>query len=169
MLLNTVHGSTLYGLNHDKSDEDRFIVTEFGKSKQILNADDDVVLFNLKDFRKKITKGSHQAIEAAFSPIAEVSADLKPWLDGLRVYSSEIDHAYMRTIKSMCLDRSTFKKKRHAVRLTINLSDLRAYGRFNPRMTKGEVMLATTLATSLSDKQLWASLSSYLDNTRFVL
>lgn len=67
----TVHGSYLYGTAHEKSDVDFYVVVSGGKGNQKKYEDDtDVIVINVEDFFARFWDGSHQAVEALYSPYA---------------------------------------------------------------------------------------------------
>lgn len=137
VILRTVHGSHLYGLNHAGSDLDTYtVVAGSQRARQRVNKEEgaDDVVMGLPQFLQRIQSGSHQAIEAAFSPVAEVSPEWKAFFEGLRITSPEAHHAYERTIRKFVFFGDA-KRRRHGIRLATNLRDLRGQGRFNPRMS----------------------------------
>lgn len=158
MIFETVHGSHLYGLAHEGSDMDLYKVYEGrGKDlKQSVHAGVDVVRGDLEAFLVRALSGSHQSCEALFSPVKQFAPGMRekrgPFLDAFRVTGSEVFAKYERTIKKFCYGDP--KRRRHAVRLSYNLRDLRAYGRFNPRMTDIEARSATNMANAFSGDDL---------------
>ena len=134
LLLRTVSGSVLYGLNHAGSDEDWFEV-HTGKFKTTHNNNHatglDVVRMSLDRFLANASVGSHQSLEAMWSRQAEV--DLMPWRFNFHPGLGESYERYLRTIKKFAADPSR-KKQRHAWRLKLNLSDLMNEGHFNPTL-----------------------------------
>lgn len=149
VLFKTVHGSRLYGLSHDESDHDYYTVVEKVKTKRARYSthkivdDVDSVVVDFGTWMNLCTKGVPQALEAMFSPEAEVDkvAALRA---GFTVGSGVYD-TYLRTIKSFAM-QDEFKPKRHAVRLALNLADIRLYGKFNPRLQSWQIELVNELA-----------------------
>lgn len=136
-ILETIHGSRLYGLARADSDEDTFKVVS-GSSRTRVRQEgihDDIVM-DLDEFLRRVFHGSHQACEALWSPYATVDPKYQPMFAGLRVTGADAFARYRRTIKSFSY--GTLKQRRHAVRLGYNLADLRKYGRFNPVLTPGQ-------------------------------
>lgn len=80
--------------------------------------------------------GVPQYLEAMFSPQAEVDL-ISDFRAGFRV-SYGIYSTYLRTIKSFTLHEE-FKRRRHGLRLALNLQSIGRYGRFDPRLTKEEI------------------------------
>lgn len=132
LLLETVHGSHLYGLAHPGSDRDTYRVWA-GKRKmrQNINGDDDVTNKSLEQFLKEVYVGVPQALEALWSPVKTVNK-----LDFLTLRPGYADTVgrYLRTVKSFWTE--DLKKRRHSARLYLNLEDYMAYGHFNPRLTE---------------------------------
>ena len=72
----TVHGSYLYGTAHSESDVDFYVVVQEGKSSQKVFPDrTDVLLVSLDKFLELVAGGSHQAVEAPYSPYKVVGRD----------------------------------------------------------------------------------------------
>ena len=161
VIFTTVHGSRLYGLDHAGSDHDSFTVVtdthDFGDrpTRQTVRGFGDhvrdEVTFTLTEFLQRADKGSHQALEALFSPVKEW-AEEKHWFEPFtwhyRATSPDVFYAYERTIRKFAF--SDFKRRRHGVRLSQNLKALREFGRFNPRMTVAQIQEANEYATTMS-------------------
>lgn len=138
-ILETVHGSHLYGLNHSGSDRDFFrVVAGSGRTNHRITGEDDVTQMPLERFLENVFHGSHQSCEALFSPLAEVDPRYQALFNGIRVTGEDVFARYRRTIHSFSY--GTMKQRRHAVRLGFNLRDLRLSGRFNPVMTDNQKM-----------------------------
>ena len=76
VLFATVHGSYLYGTAHQNSDLDYYVVVDGVKSKQSVNdAGVDVQHFSTAKFLELVGAGSHQAVEALYSPYAVFNSD----------------------------------------------------------------------------------------------
>lgn len=151
----TRHGSRLYGFQSDSSDEDWFIVTDSPRPRasHTVRGGLDVVQMGWNAFLEHTLSGSHQSVEAAFSR-RKMWGDVSyaPFLDELRITGDDVFRKYRRTIKAFSF--GDFKRRRHAVRLANNLSDLRRYGRFNPELTQREAAFAGTLAENLAGHAL---------------
>lgn len=153
----TVHGSHLYGLAHERSDQDTYIVTAspLPLARQTIDGDDDRFVVGVYAFLRKALSGSHQSLEAVFSPykqFTEAGAAWAPLIDGVRVTSGDAMYKYERTIRRFSF--GDFKRRRHAVRLSFNLASLRAGGRFCPVMTDEQIDEANRLATDHSGAEL---------------
>lgn len=137
----TEHGSHLYGLAHEGSDRDTFIVMfeDWGKARQSMSGKDDVVRVGWQTFLDRAMSGSHQSCEALFSQRkvwTPAGRGLLPLIEGVVVTGGDVMEKYERTIKKFA--HGDFKKRRHAARLALNLRSLRTYGRFNPELTEEE-------------------------------
>lgn len=147
-LLKTIHGSHLYGLAHTNSDEDWYVVTLGGRSKQGIIDGIDTNQVTLEQFQKSIAKGVPQAVEALYSPYAEFDPQWEQYFRSLRP-GAELIQTYRRTIINFgvnwggrhgaALDRAKstdkVKLRRHAFRLCINLSQFVSSGVINPVLT----------------------------------
>lgn len=162
IIFSTVHGSHLYGMERAESDMDMFIVTD-SKSRKATHRFDpergvDVVSVGFDAFLTRVYEGSHQSVEALFSPFklwnreSHLAEDYKPYLAGLRVTGTAVFAKYERTIARFCY--GDFKRRRHAVRLALNLTDLRNEGRFNPVMSPQEVVMANDWAAEFEGDAL---------------
>lgn len=158
-LFKTVHGSRLYGLAHADSDEDFYtVVTKKpytgrgqGKAKfakQTIVGDEDSMLLDMGTWIEQCRRGVPQALEAMFSqqPIEDNIASFRAgYRAGTEVYSR-----YFRTIKSFALQEE-YKKKRHALRLALNLNEMARTGRFNPTLSPEDAAYVSLYATKGND------------------
>lgn len=158
LLFKTRHGSHLYGLNHADSDEDFYTVVRRPRSKRQKYAKHtivdgiDTMKVDLPTWLRLCEKGVPQALEAMFAPNPLV--DNIPWLRaGYRAWGAEVRGRYHRTIESFIFVDSSLKKKRHALRLALNLQDLRRYGRFNPQMHPGHIAWANFIVKNVEDEE----------------
>lgn len=164
-IFTTIHGSRLYGLAHDKSDYDFYTVVtndhkfEEGERGQRVRSFGDVtedhVVITLGDFLKRVSTGSHQAVEALFSPVKQYTEPGFDWaflFGNMRVTSPDVFAAYERTIRKFAFQ--DFKRRRHGVRLAMNLEALRKHGRFSPVMNGYEIHYANRLAETMSGNNL---------------
>ena len=155
VLFKTVHGSHLYGLAHENSDEDYYTVISKVKqkkaryTKQSIHDGVDSVVVDFGTWVEACRKGVPQALEAMFSEMAIVD-EITAFRTGFRV-GTEVYDTYMRTIKAFCMEEDDAKKKRHGIRLALNFRDLREYGRFNPTLSPVDAELATELAKLPND------------------
>lgn len=155
LLFRTVHGSHLYGINRPDSDLDIYEVyanRPKRKSrfiKQNIRDGVDVVRLDLSTFMLYADRGSHQALEAMFSPVAEVDviSDLRK---SYRLNTNTLVHKYCDVIHSF-MHMDGIKPKRHAVRIGWCLHDALEDGRFNPVLTA----LRRTYLLNASEQQLF--------------
>jgi predicted nucleotidyltransferase len=157
ILYKTIHGSKLYGLSHENSDDDFYTVVSKVKTAKarysthkIIGSEDSVVV-DFGTWLMQCEKGVPQALEAMFSetPLVDKIPELRR---GFRV-GTEVYDTYLRTIKSSALT-GDFKKKRHSLRLAFNMKSIRQRGRFNPTLTEMQKEIATGLA-SLPDQYVY--------------
>jgi hypothetical protein len=160
VIFRTVHGSRLYGFAHAGSDSDTYVVTtsKRDRPRQHVNGDTDTVTVGWDTFLRYAMAGSHQSVEALFSPLKawESHHELAPLIDGLRVAGGEVSAKYERTIRAFCF--GDFKRRRHAVRLASNLGDLRECGRFNPVCSPWLRAHADQWAGMFEGEDLWSEL-----------
>lgn len=161
VLFKTVHGSRLYGLAHENSDHDFYTVVskvktakaKYAKQSIIDGVDSTVVDFGTWLHQCEI--GVPQALEAMFSEQALVDK-IEPFRLGYRGGSQCWDR-YLRTIKSFAMDEeNNFKKKRHALRLALNLNHLMRHGRFNPTLSAEDADLLS-IAADGSQENVYAT------------
>lgn len=160
-ILSTVHGSHLYGLAHEHSDFDTYEVV-LGCDKRFAwnhNAETDATHIHLSRFHESVEDGAPQALEALFSPVAEVAPGWEAFFLGLRPGIDNARATYRRTIMNFGLSNGgrtgraaeridPVKMRRHALRLAINLNDLVRYGVFNPRLSDFDAWVITSNAVS---------------------
>lgn len=148
VILETIHGSHLYGLAHENSDEDFFRVVRggSGRTKHRITEDLDYVEMPLDTFLANVFKGSHQSCEALFSRHAVIHPEYREFFASIRVTGEDVFNRYRRTIHAFSYGDD--KRRRHAVRLGFNLRDLRMTGRFDPTLTedqKNKVLVVSQL------------------------
>lgn len=143
MVLETVHGSRLYGLAGPDSDYDTYRVVDGGPTTQHVSGNRDILQVALDDFLRFCYEGSHQALEALWSPIKTVCdprwiamfSGVQPdMVSATSRYVGAIANMGTRHGKTRIGDYSqiSFKHRRHMLRLAKNLDCLYRYGRFNP-------------------------------------
>jgi hypothetical protein len=157
IIFTTVHGSHLYGLAHAGSDRDVFVVTTSERTGANHNngPELDSLTIGITTFLTYAASGSHQSLEAMFSPVKEwgpAAARFRPIIDGFRAGGAAVTIKYERTIRKFCF--GTFKQRRHAVRLSLNLEQMRAEFRFDPQLTSEQADRASQLATDFTDEEL---------------
>lgn len=136
-IFETIHGSRLYGLDHAESDYDFYRVLRFGvsrRTKHLIAGTDDTLTLTFPKFMQLASEGRPQALEAMFSAIP--TTDEIPHLrSAFRPSQSAVIDAYARTIRSFAFS-NTYKKRRHALRLTHNLNEFLDKGWFNPTLSE---------------------------------
>lgn len=167
VLFKTLHGSHLYGLAHAGSDVDWFTVvtkkdgtTAHTRKKYARQSIVDGVDSNVVDFGTWMVgcaNGVPQYLEAMFSPIPEVDR-ISEFRQSFYVTHGAYAR-YMRTIKSFALaeDPST-KRRRHALRLGLNLQSIGRYGRFNPTLSEEDAKYISDMATKSHEDVLGLAL-----------
>ena len=79
--------------------------------------------------------GVPQALEAMFSQMPVGDDSIADFRRDFRV-GTEVLERYFRTIKSFALaEDESIKKRRHALRLALNVNELARTGRFNPTLS----------------------------------
>lgn len=145
VLFQTVHGSHLYGTNHSGSDYDLYTVVDrmpkqrakYAKQTIVDGVDSTVVDFGT--WIGMCQRGVPQALEAMFSTKATYD-DLSPFRAGFRVDGYAVAERYLKTMKAFIYDDTgSLKKKKHAMRLALNLNHIGIYGRFNPTLNEGHM------------------------------
>lgn len=158
-LFKTVHGSRLYGLSHANSDEDFYTVvtkrltdTRFGRqtraryAKQKINGQEDSMVVDFGTWVEMCKSGVPQALEAMFSNMPVGDDRIADFRRGFRAGPACWER-YYRTIKSFALaEDDSIKKRRHALRLALNLRDMSRYGRFNPTLSPDDARYITDMA-----------------------
>lgn len=166
VLFKTVHGSRLYGLNHADSDEDFYTVVDKVKTarakwaRQTIVGDEDTMMLDFGTWLGQCVSGVPQALEAMFSEQAIVD-HLGPFRANFRV-STAANERYLRTLTSFCMTQDP-KRKRHGLRLALNMYDFQRAGRFNPTLTPNEVDWATENAKKDCDAVYAIAMSIALD------
>lgn len=150
LLLRTVHGSRLYGLAHENSDYDTFEVYGWdkGRGRQRVIGKDDVTKTTYDRFMRYCEKGVPQYLEAMFSRMPGVDNFPFDRL-GYGIHQVNTRDTYFRTIKSFWttgMETDSFKLKRHAMRLILNLRSMQDTGRFNPTLNDQEVAWVNEMA-----------------------
>ena len=149
VLFKTVHGSRLYNLANADSDNDYFTLctnrpkTRARYAKQSITGQEDSLVMDFSTWLQSCQKGVPQALEAMFSTMAIVD-EIAAFRASYRVGTGVFD-TYFRTIKSFALQEG-HKKKRHALRLALNLREMAETGRFNPTLSSEDVAYVSAYA-----------------------
>lgn len=132
LILRTLHGSRLYGLDHEGSDWDWYEVHDGGRIRQRITGDQDVTRIGLSDWLAQCDKGVPQALEAMFAPARFAEVDVMGrYRAGFRANVGNAAATYTRTIAAFMHDENP-KKVLHTHRLRRDLNEMRLYGRFDP-------------------------------------
>lgn len=167
VLFKTVHGSRLYGLAHENSDEDFYTIISkppvdrsYGRqhkaryAKQTIIDGEDSVVLDFGTWIEQCKSGVPQALEAMFSNMAvedHISDFRRSWRAGNDTYDR-----YFRTIKSFAMsDNDPFKRRRHSLRLALNLNELGRTGRFNPTLSKEDADYITRRARHRTQEEVY--------------
>lgn len=148
-LLRTVHGSHLYGMSHADSDMDWYVVTLEGrKPKQTIVDWEDTTSVPIGSFLRFLDLGVPQAVEALFSRVAQIDPAWYPYFRSLRVGgpAGSMLVKYRQTAVNFA-NYPGFKQRRHALRLCLNMRELRASGYFNPTLSGSEIDMITDIAS----------------------
>src|SRR6478609_11053952 len=159
VLFKTVHGSRLYGLSHANSDWDYYTVvtkresdTRFGRqsraryAKQTIHDDQDSMVVDFGTWVEMCRSGVPQALEAMFSAMPVGEDRIADFRRDFRA-GPETWERYFRTIKSFALaEDDSRKKRRHALRLALNLNEMARTGRFNPTLSVEDARYITNMA-----------------------
>lgn len=167
-LFTTIHGSRLYGLAHEHSDEDYYTVIETVPKKrakyarQSIIGVEDTMTVDFGTWMEMCRSGVPQALEAMFSHDPFVMYDsIREFRDSFRI-STGASERYIRTITSFTMTQDA-KRKRHGLRLALNMYDFTRNGRFNPTMTPNEVDWATEYAKKDCDVVYATAMNIALD------
>ena len=148
LLYKTVHGSHLYGLAHENSDDDFYSVVNTVKKNKIKYAKQSIVdgidqmTVDWGTWVNMCQAGVPQALEAMFSqkPLFEAEG-IREFRAAFRMGSQARDR-YYRTIDNFMAEPDV-KKNRHGLRLALNLRDGLKYGYFNPTLTPRQALWTT--------------------------
>jgi predicted nucleotidyltransferase len=163
VLFKTVHGSRLYGLAHADSDDDFYTVvskdqtdnrwgrqTKARYAKQKISGNEDSMVVDFGTWVEMCKNGVPQALEAMFSDMA-LEDNIAEFRRSFRAGPTAWER-YYRTIKSFALaEDDSIKKRRHALRLALNLSEMARTGRFNPTLSAEDARYVTNMATKSHD------------------
>lgn len=164
VLFKTLHGSRLYGLAHADSDEDFYTVvtkkpvdTRYGRqtraryAKQKITGDEDNMVIDIGTWLDQCRSGVPQALEAMYSNMVVGDDKIADFRRGYRA-GTDVFERYLRTIKSFALaDDEGIKRRRHALRLALNLNELAKTSRFNPTLSPDDARYITKMAHESRD------------------
>jgi predicted nucleotidyltransferase len=139
VLLRTIHGSHLYGLAHAESDNDVYEVIETTRTarkrniKQTIDGKADKTVVDLSTFMVMVDNCVPQALEALWSPVADID-EINEFRFSYRVNRSQMCDTYIRTAINFAQNPDV-KRRKHALRLLLNLGHTLEFGRFNPQLS----------------------------------
>lgn len=164
VLIETIHGSHLYGLETPQSDRDIYQVYDFNyknhrpqKRKQAKHKIDDVadnMIVSLDRFNAFCYAGVPQALEVLYAMPNNWINFSKEWIDisqelRQRIMTDnnikKILDTYKRTSYSF-MAGDDFKKNRHAMRLAFNAAELKEYRDMNPTLPENIKHRITAIA-----------------------
>lgn len=167
VLFKTVHGSHLYGLAHSQSDNDYYTVVDKVKTnrakyaKQRIVDGEDSMTVDFGTWVNMCWIGVPQALEAMFSQQA-LEDKIAPFRSQFRV-STRASERYIRTITSFTMTQDP-KRKRHGLRLALNMYDFQRAGRFNPSLSPNEADYITEQSKKDCDTVYATAMNIALDN-----
>lgn len=145
VLFATVHGSYLYGTAHENSDLDFYVVVQEGKNSQKVYDDGtDVLRVSLEKFLSLVNAGSHQAVEALYSPYKVVNPDnpyshlvtaLQPSRSGFMKKALSAASSFRHRLEETTDTKKAEKYARQARRLEQSALDMMDM-RYNPVYTQ---------------------------------
>jgi len=146
-LLKTQHGSHLYNLATEESDQDTYEIYTWNfkiwrpkkQAEQTID-EEDKLRISLDRFTSSVYKGVPQSLETLFSPQSkwiywdvtwpQIQANL---IRQLPKYKKQIVDTYLRKAEKL-MRKDDPKKNRHAFRLLLNLGDFLDYGKMYPSL-----------------------------------
>jgi hypothetical protein len=151
-------------LSHENSDEDFYTVvtklpveSRFGRqtkaryAKQKIDGSEDSMVVDFGTWVEMCKSGVPQALEAMFSEMPVGEDRIEAYRRAFRTGPATWER-YYRTIKSFALaEDDSIKKRRHALRLALNLNQMARTGRFNPTLSPEDARYVTWMATKSHD------------------
>lgn len=148
IILRTITGSRLHGTDHENSDYDFFtVVTDDIKTKSTTSPIEDNVIMSYSTFSELVRKGSPKELEALFSQKKEVS---NPILESLHPVTGKAVDRFLNVIVGNIVRDKYLKTQRHAIRLSLHISDFLEFGFFNPSLSPAQ--LDTVLIRAKMDR-----------------
>lgn len=157
VIYKTIHGSHLYGLAHATSDRDYYTVVLRHRrgarkkyAKQNITDGIDSMKVDFSTFRHFCDEGVPQALEALWSPRPEIDL-LTAFRWSYRLDTAKATRTYRRTLRNFA--EGDFKKRRHAMRLWLNMLEFQSKGYFHPTLTPAQILTCNSYA-SMGD-EMW--------------
>ena len=157
--LATQHGSKLYGMDNAGSDDDWYLVLDDSMSsrralsKQRKSGDDDRMLISMQQFIELIAEGSHQALEAKFSPFAyKAPVPYEAMINKTIPSNVGVGHKYRSAAKSFMasgIEENSEKKIKHSVRLSADYGDYLAQDKIQPLKTPNQRRIIEQIASEI--------------------
>src|SRR5690606_10557152 len=153
-----------YGFDHSGSDRDTFTVTtsRATRAEHAITGANDSLTVGLNRFLWLAMSGSHQAVEALYSPVkawGRLRNQYQPLIESVSGFGGDGFEKYERTTRKFCY--GDFKRRRHAVRLAFNLTELRQNGRLeSSRLTQTQIIVCNRTA-QMEDDELARNLGVY--------
>ncbi|WP_192496671.1 nucleotidyltransferase domain-containing protein [Pseudoclavibacter sp. CFCC 13796] len=166
VILQTVHGSRLYGLQHPGSDYDFSLVVDrrMPRPLHIIRADVDVTVVSVDEFMAQVFRGVPQALEALYSASAQITDAWAPFLRRWRSTGTLVRSTFRRTQAAFRRDRVTSKRLIHARRLQIEAAQIESCGRLRPELTATEI--AWVLGATTADMRMPPQLPEEINPAR---
>lgn len=137
IILRTITGSRLHGTSHADSDYDFFtVVTDDIKTKSTTSPSEDNVIMSYSTFSDLVREGSPKELEALFSQKKEVS---NPILESLHPVTGKAINRFLNMIVDLVVRNKSLKTQRHAIRLSLCVSNLLEFGFFNPSLSPAQL------------------------------
>lgn len=169
-LLKTRHGSHLYGLATETSDQDFYEIYKWNfmnyrpalrkQSVQTIDAEEDKLRISLDRFTALLYKGVPQTLEALFARPDKWLYWHADWPDmqaglakNLWRHKQAVVETYIRTANNF-MQQDDFKKNRHAFRLLLNIAEYTANGQFNPTLNMFDIQRVNYFANLVYEKKL---------------
>lgn len=157
ILLSTVTGSHLYGMNHAESDIDLMIVrTSLPVVKRLtrrrqkaivtVTEDLDTTIFQLSAFMNHVNNGIPRMLDAMFSEKADIDR-LSEFRHGFHADALNMCSSYRASAETFT--KFDFKRRQHMLRQALNLNEaLNGNMRFNPTLSEKDIEMITKFAHS---------------------
>lgn len=165
--LYTIHGSRLYGMARPDSDTDRFIVADisYPRPLQEVRGEEDIQVFPFRHFMHQIHEANPVALEALWSPEAQMSSVMREVSRSFRVGAGRAQHSFRSFIDMFIGDNGIekMKNRRHVLRISVQLRQVMEEGRFDPVLSPQSVDLLTRIATRYEGDEFLPVVDAWFD------
>lgn len=165
--LYTIHGSRLYGLARPDSDTDRFIVADisYPRPLQEVRGEEDIQVFPFRHFMHMIHEANPVALEALWSPEAQMSPVMREVSRSFRAGAGRAQHSFRSCIDMFIGDSGIekMKNRRHVLRIAVQLRQVMEEGRFDPVLSPHAVHLLTRIATQYEGDEFLPIVDAWFD------